>query len=274
MNNTFAFNRFMNLLANDGKMYFRNFGISLVVFCSMPLIFWLFDLLFGTTTHIVSRYSLIFMLAILAILLVPSKVYGKANLPNEGVGFAMMPASSLEKFLSMFFYCAIVTPLITFFGTFLVDTLLSILPFGGFEEALSIFSSYSLEDTLYDEPDGKKILDVINEVSLLDFIYAYSYIGMFLWSAIYMFGNMLFKKHKAAKTFACFLGIVWLLVMFFGLIIYHNTGNIERWGLTHNSPAQVLQAFHDLMMVVAVLGVIITALLLFFTYRKIKTQKY
>ena len=33
MNNTFSFNRFKNLLLKDGKMYIRNYGTSLIVWC-------------------------------------------------------------------------------------------------------------------------------------------------------------------------------------------------------------------------------------------------
>ncbi len=50
MNNTFEFNRFKNLLLNDGKMYFRNFSTNLIVFCCLNAIFWIFNLLFGSET--------------------------------------------------------------------------------------------------------------------------------------------------------------------------------------------------------------------------------
>ena len=134
MNNTFAFNRFKNLLLNDGKMYIRNFGTSLIVFCCMTAILWIFTLLFRASAPETSRFVIIVASTAFAMMLVPSKVYGKANLSREGVGFAMLPASSLEKFTSMFIYCAIVTPIIIFFGGYLVDALLSIFPFGGFKK--------------------------------------------------------------------------------------------------------------------------------------------
>ena len=37
------------------------------------------------------------------------------------------------------------------------------------------------------------------------------YMGIIQWAALFMLGNMLFKKHKAGKTFACYLGMVYLL---------------------------------------------------------------
>ena len=104
MNNTFNFNRFKDLLLNDGKMYIRKFGTSLIVFCCLPAIFWIFNLLFGTETEGAVRLGFIAIVVAIAMIQSPSKVYGHANLSREGVGFAMMPTSSLEKFISMFIY--------------------------------------------------------------------------------------------------------------------------------------------------------------------------
>ena len=94
MNNTFSFNRFKNLLLKDGKMYIRNFGSTLIVLCCMTAILWIFTLLFGKSADGASRFAIIVASAALAMMLVPSKVYGKANLSREGVDFAMMPTSS------------------------------------------------------------------------------------------------------------------------------------------------------------------------------------
>ena len=140
MNNTFNFNRFKNLLLKDGKTYIRNFGSTLIAFCCMTAIIWIFSLLFGRPAEGVSRLVVIVASVIFAMMIAPSKVYGNANLSREGVGFAMLPASSLEKFISMFLYCAIVTPVVVFFGGYLVDTLLSLFPFGGFEKPIHLYT--------------------------------------------------------------------------------------------------------------------------------------
>ena len=62
MNNAFSFNRFKNLLLNDGKMYLRNFGTSLLVICCLPAANWIFTLIFGYTpsggTRLVYNYIL------------------------------------------------------------------------------------------------------------------------------------------------------------------------------------------------------------------------
>ena len=278
MNNTFSFNRFKNLLLNDGKMYLRNFGISLIVFCSLNAIFWVINLLFGSTSESGFRFGTLCIWTAIAMMLVPSKVYGHANLSREGVGFAMMPTSSLEKFISMFIYCAIITPVVVFFGGYLVDTLLSLFPFGGFDKPIRF---YSLNDIvrLADNTDGVvqmgEMSASITDVFPIGVIRTILYVTILKWAAIFMLGNMLFKKHKAGRTFGCYLGISYLISMLFGLLIA-SSERIQQWleSLGNLSQMEMVRLWRNGTIWSMVISIIITAVLLFFTYRKIKTQKY
>ena len=279
MNNTFNFNRFKNLLLKDGKMYIRNFGTSLIVWCCLNAIFWIFNLLFGTSSDPAFRFGMLCTWTALAMMMVPSKVYGNANLSREGVGFAMMPTSSLEKFVSMFIYCAIVTPIIVFFGGYLVDALLSVFPFGGFEKPIRL---YSLNEIVNMMNDSEGVIRAggnpdfpVEAVFPVGVIRTGIIFGVIQWAAIFMLGNMLFKKHKAGKTFACYLGIGYLISMIMGLV-FLNRDIMESW-INHFSDLPTerqIMVFHNCMVWSLVFSIIITALLLFFTYRKIKTQKY
>ena len=279
MNNTFSFNRFKNLLLKDGKMYVRNFGTSLIVWCSLNAIFWIFNLLFGSETMPPVRFGMLCTWTALAMLMVPSKVYGNANLSREGVGFAMMPASSLEKFVSMFLYCAIVTPVIVFFGGYLVDTLLSLFPFGGFDKPIRLYTLNEIVSRMMTDNEG---VVQMGELSIsattlfpIGVIRTSLYMGIIQWAALFMLGNMLFKKHKAGKTIACYLGIGYLLSMIFGQVFLTN-GRLERWitKIGYMPIEQKLQLYHNWMVGGMIFGIIITGVLLYFTYRKIKTQKY
>lgn len=278
MNNTFSFNRFKNLLLKDGKMYVRNFGTSLIVFCCLNAIFWIFNLLFGSETMPPVRFGMLCLWTGLAMMMVPSKVYGNANLSREGVGFAMMPASSLEKFVSMFLYCAIVTPIVVFFGGFLVDTLLSLFPFGGFDKPIHLYSLNEIV-RLADNTDGVvqmgEMSASISDVFPVGVIRTILYVTILKWAAIFMLGNMLFKKHKAGRTFGCYLGISYLISMLFGLLIA-SSERIQQWfeSLENLSQMEMVRLWHNGTIWAMVINVIITAMLLFFTYRKIKTQKY
>ena len=278
MNNTFEFNRFKNLLVKDGRRYIRNYGTGLIVFCCLNAIFWTFNLLFGTSSQQPFRFGMLCTWTALAMMMVPEKVYGKANLSREGVSFAMLPASSLEKFISMFLYCAIVTPIIVFFGGYLVDTLLSLFPFGGFEKPIHL---YTINELVRMAGDSKGVaqtgeMDIaFTDVFPIGVIRTSIYMGIIQWAAIYMLGNMLFKKHKAGKTFACYLGISYVLSTIFGVVLT-SSRPLQLWleSLEDFPAEEVIRIAHNGMICGMVVGIIITALLLYFTYRKIKTQKY
>lgn len=278
MNNTFNFNRFKNLLLKDGKMYIRNFGTNLIVICSLNAIFWIFNLLFGTSSDPGFRFGMLFTWTALAMMMVPEKVYGKANLSREGVGFAMLPASSLEKFVSMFIYCAIVTPIIVFFGGYLVDALLSLFPFGGFEKPIHL---YTINDFVHMMDNSEGVVQSGNmelsfgDVFPIGVMRTSLYMGIIQWAAIFMLGNMLFKKHKAGKTFVCYLGIGYVLSTLFGLV-FLTSGRMEQWLETlEDFPAdEMIRLSHNATIWGMIIGIIITGVLLYFTYRKIKTQKY
>ena len=278
MNNTFSFNRFKNLLLNDGKMYFRDFGTSLIVWCCLNAVFWIGNLLFGTTSVSAFRFGTLFVWTALAMMMVPSKVYGNANLSREGVGFAMMPTSSLEKFVSMFLYCAIVTPIIVFFGGYLVDALLSLFPFGGFDKPIRLYSLNELVRLANDTEGVVRAGDLdlaFTDVFPIGLMRTLLYVIIIKWAAIFMLGNMFFKKHKVGKTFACYLGIRYLISMFFGLL-FATGSRIEQWfeSLEELTPEGAISLWHNGIVWFTVISIVITALLLYFTYRLIKTQKY
>ncbi len=279
MNNTFNFNRFKNLLLKDGKMYIRNFGSTLIVLCCMTAILWIFTLLFGKSADGASRFAIIVASAALAMMLVPSKVYGKANLSREGVDFAMMPTSSLEKFVSMFVYCAIVTPIVVFFGGYLVDAFLSILPFGGFDKPIRLYSMNEIVRMFNDTEGAVRAAEMdlpIEQVFPIGVMRTSLYAGIIQWAAIFMLGNMLFKKHKAGKTFACYLGIGYLLSTIFGATMVANSKRIELWieSFEGYTTEEVVRLWHNATIWGMIIGIVITGVLLYFTYRKIKTQKY
>lgn len=277
MNNTFNINRFKNLLVKDGKMYFRNFGTSLIVFSCLPAIFWIFNLLFGSNTESIFRYGFILIMVALAMLQVPSKVYGKANLAREGVSFATLPASSLEKFISMFIYCVIVTPILVFFGSYVVDALLSLFPFGGFDSPIHIYTLNELYNTKYDisAEEMDELYPMINSIVPLWALHANTYIGIIQWAAIFMLGNMLFKKHKAGKTFACYLGISYFFSIIGSAIMFTNQ-NVIDWmsGLQSYPPEKIMEIVHNGMMWGVGISFVVTAVILYLVYYKIKTQKY
>ena len=251
MNNTFDLKRFGQVVVKDWKDYFRNFGITLIVWISVPIIFWVTSLVFGFELPVEVREFIIFGVAALTLMSAPSRVYGKANLPREGVGFAMLPVTRLEKFFSMFLYCSIITPVVALLGSWLVDSLLTLLPFGGFK-------GFAMME------------DFLRNISFGDLVMLIVALATAAWSvsSIFMFGNMVFKRRKAANTFAWFLLIIFALSMILQLFQFWNTFGMWVSDTSYQVGVRFLPWLYSaVQMVVAIVFYVLT-------YRKIKTQKY
>ncbi len=246
MNNSFSFNRFNKVLGYDWKRFIRNFGITLLVWISMPVMFWVTSLVFNIEIPVEAREIIIFGIVAITIMSAPSRIYGKVNLPREGVGFAMLPATNLEKFFSMFLYCSLVTPAVTLVGSWLVDCLMTLLPFGGFKEI-----------AMHE--------DFLRNISFSDFILLVVVLVTTVWaeSSIFMFGNMLFKRRKSGKTFGWFLLIVFVLVLFLQL-----TNGWELFDVIFSTDSKANVWIFSAIMLVIACGFYVG------TYRKIKSQKY
>lgn len=251
MNNSFDFKRFGLVVAYDRKRYFRNFGITLIVWISVPIMFWVSSLVFGFELPVEVRESIIFFVVAMTLMSAPSRVYGKANLPREGVSFAMLPATSLEKFFNMFLYCSIITPVVALLGSWLVDSLMTLLPFGGFKE-------FSMMD------------DFLRNISFGDFMMLIVSLTTAAWavSSIFMLGNMVFKRRKTAKTFAWFLLIVFSISMILQLFQFWNAFGMWITETSYNLNQRFLPWLYSaVQMIIAIVFYVLT-------YRKIKTQKY
>ena len=149
----------------------------------------------------------------------------------------MLPATVGEKFFSMMIYCSIVTPVLCFAGCIIMDYLMFLMPFGGFNDVI--------------------ILPVLG--------FGKEYLLMILFllivSAVFMFGNMVFKKRKAGKTVAWVFLVVFVLTILirlvFGIWLSIDEITFEKFPI---APYLILAA--------------IAFGFYFGTYRKLKTQKY
>lgn len=241
MNNTFDFKRFGQVVTQDWRNYFRNFGIALIVWCSLPVLFWIAALVLELDIDNGARFALIGVFVFTASMIVPSKVYGKANLSREGVRFAMLPATSIEKFFSMVLYCSIITPLFVGLGSWAVDSLLVLLPFGGFVDYV-VFPKDRL---------GLLLVTIACMVLLV--------------SSIFIFGNMVFKKRKAGKTVAWGMLVIFVITMILQLFDFFE--KYASWECDLSNPVILIWLNDAFMFVLAIV-------FYFLTYRKIKTQKY
>ncbi len=220
----------------------------MIVSVCLPVLLWVTSLVLDINIGSETRGFFIGGFLFGSITVIPEKLYGKANLSHGGVGFAMLPATAAEKFFSMFFYCSILTPIVCGLGCWGVDSLMTLMHFGGFKEFVHPINM--------DNPIAIQIREIA--VFILLFL---------LFESCFLLGNMVFKKHKAAKT----LG--WLLLVYFVITV----AIVAILELAINNPSILYifntsyKWFFGAAFAIFLVGVV---LINYLTYRRIKKQKY
>ena len=284
MNNTLNINRFGKVLKHDGLNFFPNLILTLAILWAIPVIVYLFAALMPTNDtkdafDAFSRVDLISTLANIAIIIAPARLYRYCNDSRKGIGYAMLPASTLEKFLSMIIYCVIVTPIIYVAGALAIDSILALFhgPYEGF--AVSIyFDTFAKINAVFQKDNimlDESFMLYYSSISQT-FMLILSAIGTLTISSIFMFGNMIFKKRKTGKM----LGILILLFIIFMIVVINYVAHNEDIALyfqqmnDDNKEEIIKQIIFRTMDITFFAEIIISALMLFGVYRKIKTQKY
>ena len=264
MNKTFDIKRFGNVLRHDAMSYFQNFGWTLVVLLAIPILIWSIlyvnmdepDALMNN-----ERYGFLLFLAIIAMILAPSRLYKNANDSRKGIQFAMLPASNMEKFLSMSIYCLVVTPLLYLVGAVVIDCILTLIPgknpYGWFVFR-NIFHTNIMKVELNDD------------IFLMSLPF-YQVFLLLSYVSIFMFTNMIFKKRKVSKTIGilALIGIIFM-VIFIRVILHYE--NIYEYDMIPDDTQEILArwAYYGYY----VFNIILTVAMLYLTYNKIRKQKY
>lgn len=280
MNNTFDIHRFGNLLAFDGRKYLRNFGLTLAILCGLPLIGWLLTLIFGFTMPTLPRWGGIYLAIVLGVILVPAKAFGDINLSREGVRFAMLPVSNLEKYCSYFLFC-LLTPVFLLLASWGVDSLLTLLPFGGFTHYIRSFSFSGIMNDFFIEIGEMAGEDLSNAegfdmvLNMFNEGYNYSFIiGIIFNVGIFMFGNLLFKTHKTAKTLGCLIGISYVVSTLMEVILIAGDQSIFFTNPESIDITTITDLTNNMLLFANIAYTIITVGLYIGLFFKLKTQKY
>lgn len=276
MNNTFNFDRFCKVVSLDVKRYVNQFGLTFLILCALPIVLWLLTLVFGFTMPRIARFGVAYIAVFLSAILVPAKAFGHINLQREGVSFAMLPASSLEKFLSIAIIC-ILTPVLVMACSYVVDSLLVLLPFGGFDEFVSggtikSVSSYMCLEVYGDGADSKAfVMDVLGDLVSHEEIRYFS--SMMFYIALFLFGNSLFKTHKTAKTLVILIVFSYAVSMIVRIVA--GLGYIPAEWVTQGIDYNVLlDKVRTVKLLSGIIYALITLGLFVGTFFKVKNQKY
>ena len=264
MNKTFDIKRFGNVLRHDAMSYLQNFGWTLVVLLAIPILIWFILYINMDDTEAVvnyERYGFLLCLAIIAMILAPSRLYKNANDSRKGIQFAMLPASNMEKFLSMSIYCLVVTPILYLAGAVAIDSILALIPgnnpYGGF-----VFGG--IFDT------NIVMVELLDDLDLMPLPF-YQVFLLLSYVSIFMFTNMIFKRRKVSKTIGI-LALIGIIFMVIFIRVILNYENIYEYDTIPDDTQEVLVkcAYYGYY----VFNIILTSVMLYLTYYKIRKQKY
>ena len=218
MNKKFDWNRFCKVVNKDFRNMWPMFGTTMIILAALPFAVWLFMAVLGGSGVSMPpdiRMIMIEAVAYIAALMTPSRMYRTWNLRNEGIYFAMLPASKLEKFCSALLFSLIICPLAVYLGSMALDVFLTALPFGPWQDWLwqgfmgfpFTFNLSALNEVAgrFDNPE------VFMHYGSLWVLACW--IGYICTVLMFMFTSTLFKRHKVLQT------ILWLYLIEFVLSI-------------------------------------------------------
>ena len=281
MNNTFDWNRFKKLVAMDFRGMWPRFGMSMLIITLIPAAIWIFCTVLNLLPNVniaipaVARWFFLGTTVFICLIMAPSRMFKTCNLPKDGIYYAMLPASHLEKYISQLLYCVIVCPLMCLVAGFVVDILLTLMPFGVYHEYIwepiaLLSGSYDTDMAAIGEESAEALQLIKFSFSAVILATILSYLSN---SATFLFTNTIFKTHKVLKTILILLAISFVLSIIVNPILLHymvaNSDSFENV-----TPERVVSVYKTLLIVSNVLTAILAAGLFVWTYFRLKRMKY
>ncbi len=201
-NNIFDIQRFGKLL---GRQWLdpKNLTLRNFIFAAMPILFLLINSLKGSPIIDSDNSGSFLIFAVIFVLLFsPFMFFNSYNHPKKGITNAMLPASSLEKFIVMQLTGLIYAPLFIFITYGAVDALLSFI----FPKIMG---------------NGYAVAVIIEEASNLNWE---KIVIIFTVYQSMIFCNLWFIKNKLLKTFGIYIAL-WIGMLLIVLAIL--------WVFTH-----------------------------------------
>ncbi len=283
MNNKFDWNRFCKVVNKDFRNMWPMFGTTMIILAALPFAVWLFMTVIGVSAPLDPAFRLMMIqgVAYIAAMMAPSRMYRTWNIRNEGIYYAMLPASKMEKYMSALFFSLIVCPLGVYLGSMVLDVFLTALPFGAWG------------DWLWESEAGFPfILDmgtILSEMATTDadaeafriFYFGTMYnvscwLGYICTVLMFVFTATIFKRHKVLQT------ILWLYVINFVLsivlipvfMVIFNSSDFMEWTydlMTNMSGQQMANWFFG---ITNGINLLLTALFAWFSWRRLNRMAY
>ncbi|MDO5442284.1 MAG: hypothetical protein Q4G10_01300 [Bacteroidia bacterium] len=219
MSDVFNFKRFGKFFSYDLNNAKSSFGLSLLIMSMMPVILFFFNELFsfifsGSFAQLdINAKTFCFICCFWVLALVaPSKMYGQLTDKRKGSDWILIPASSLEKSLSMIIMLCLVAPFVFFAVYFGADFL------------MASFFPGTYGNTITEDRSGV-IFNLIKTDSMeiqLGKSMLSRYAGLCLLILSFALGALCFKKNKVGKTILCWFALTIVLSMIIVFIFGHN----------------------------------------------------
>ena len=267
MNNVFDFKRFGNYFLYDLRRTRNNYGISLLLMGLMPVAFYLvyqfISLISGNgLTPMPDELQVIalFVSIVVVMLGAGAKIYGSITEKRAGSDFLMLPASTLEKWLSMVLVVCVVLPVVLFALLFASDGI------------MSLFFPNSYGTRIFEMDFMSGFFNGLAEDEGFYFnLPAATFLNWCESLLIFTLGAVCFKKSKVAKTILCLIGFSMVLSPLM-VLIFGNTNIDSDWLIEHfNDPDHAVSAINWTLSILytVVLGGLLAGL-----YFRLRTLKH
>ena len=201
MSNTFNINRFGKYLKYDLVSCWKENRTFLLTLALIPVIIYITTVFFGMVTNglsgfihmaarpaLAARISAFSTVAVIFVIFFPARSYGFITEKAKGSAWVELPASQLEKFLSMMLICLIIMPL-AFFCTYLLSD--AVVCLADSACGSSIFSSWTGWGDMM-KTDSEVTLGANGLWVMVATVVSFM--------SIFLLGALLFKKKKVIGT--------------------------------------------------------------------------
>ncbi len=239
-NDIFNIDRFGRYLTTDLKSFITRYWLSLLILSCSGFFVYLFkqflriifldgDFMgngfYGNYNGAGSRVFIFLIFLAITSITAPKQCYGYITNKKDGTSFILLPASRLEKYISMLIISCIIVPIIFITIHLSIDALICLFDSHCGEPILSI----NLFDEIIKKNNGNiAFLEDGSQIDILKFdvIKPWMFIDDVLSIVLFfLLGALIFKRSKIAKTIGCYLIISMIFSSLFFLPYY--LSNIE-----------------------------------------------
>jgi hypothetical protein len=245
MSNTFNIKRFGRYWVYDLKMAWKRYGYGFLFTSLFPIVFYIlgaiFHVLFGSGHNLSDYHGIDFDVRIITfiiawfilVLTFPKSVYGHVTNKEIGSAWLMLPASRLEKFISMMVNCLLIIPIVFLALYFGSDALMTAIePQMGKPIALAAIHYYNSGNL-----EGATAMSSI-QISSFAFI-VLILISILQYMAIFLTGAVYFRRRKILMTILVLIGLQIILIWIINIkIFFGGSSSILEWSYSDQITAQ------------------------------------